>query len=87
MVDKNISATVTTVGSVPGIAGVSAGKTVVVDAVVAKIAGIAAREVPGVYAVGGGAQRAIGAIRDAIGNTDLSQGVRSRWARPRWPPT
>ena len=76
MVDKNIPATVTNVGSVPGIAGVSAGKTVIVDPVVAKIAGIAAREVPGVYAIGGGAQRAIGVIRDAIGNTDLAQGVK-----------
>jgi uncharacterized alkaline shock family protein YloU len=54
----------------------SAGKTVIADAVVAKIAGIAAREVPGVYALGGGAARVVGAIRDAMGNTDLSQGVR-----------
>ncbi|ARC58283.1 Alkaline shock protein 23 [Frondihabitans sp. 762G35] len=52
------------------------GKTVIADSVVSKVAGIAAREVPGVYALGGGAARAFGAIRDVIGNTDLTQGVR-----------
>ena len=52
------------------------GKTVIVDPVVAKIAGIAAREVPGVFALGGGAARLVGAVRDAMGNTDLSQGVK-----------
>ncbi|SDH59908.1 Asp23/Gls24 family envelope stress response protein [Agrococcus jejuensis] len=52
------------------------GTTTVVDPVVAKIAGIAAREVPGVYALGGGAARIVGNIRDAIGQTDLGQGVR-----------
>jgi len=59
-----------------GLGGVAAGKTVIVDPVVAKIAGIAAREVLGVYALGGGTARAIGAIRDAMGNTDLAQGVK-----------
>jgi uncharacterized alkaline shock family protein YloU len=51
------------------------GKTVINDGVVAKIAGIAAREVPGVYALGGGAARAFGALRDAINTTDLGQGI------------
>jgi uncharacterized alkaline shock family protein YloU len=54
----------------------SAGKTVIADNVISKVAGIAAREVPGVYALGGGAARAFGAIRDVIGQQDLSQGVR-----------
>lgn len=52
------------------------GKTVIDNGVVAKIAGIAAREVRGVHALGGGAARAFGAIRDAIGSSDLSQGIR-----------
>ncbi|POH63769.1 MULTISPECIES: Asp23/Gls24 family envelope stress response protein [Cryobacterium] len=56
-------------------AGTSRGSTVINDAVVAKIAGLAVREVTGVHALGGGAARALGAIRDAIGSTDRSQGV------------
>lgn len=51
------------------------GKTVINDSVVAKVAGIAAREVDGVHALGGGTARAIGAIRDAINATDLTQGI------------
>jgi len=54
---------------------VSTGKTVIDDGVIAKVAGIATRNVPGVYAVGGGVSRAIGAIRDAMNQTDRSQGV------------
>jgi uncharacterized alkaline shock family protein YloU len=55
---------------------VTPGTTVVADGVVAKVAGIAAREVPGVFALGGGTARAFGALRDVIGTTDLGQGVR-----------
>ncbi|MFB2557387.1 Asp23/Gls24 family envelope stress response protein [Herbiconiux liangxiaofengii] len=51
------------------------GKTVINDGVVSKVAGIAARESAGVYALGGGAARAFGAIRDAISSTDLGQGI------------
>jgi len=52
------------------------GKTVIDDAVVSKVAGIAVREVPGVHGLGGGAARAIGALRDAIGQRDHGQGVK-----------
>ncbi|MGN6446852.1 Asp23/Gls24 family envelope stress response protein [Amnibacterium sp.] len=51
------------------------GTTTVEDAVVAKIAGIAAREVPGVHDLGGGAARAIGALRSRINQTDQGQGI------------
>jgi len=53
----------------------STGSTVIVDSVIAKVAGIATREVEGVFALGGGAARALGAIRDAMNNTDLTQGI------------
>ena len=53
----------------------SHGTTTVDDSVVAKIAALAAREVPGVYDLGGGAARAIGAIRSAIGSADRGQGI------------
>lgn len=57
-------------------AAATAGRTTIADAVVAKIAGIAAREVAGVYALGGGGARALGMLRDVINATDLTQGVR-----------
>ncbi len=53
----------------------ASGKTTIEDSVVAKIAGIATREVSGVYALGGGAARVVGAIRDALNSTDLTQGI------------
>ncbi|MCU1444347.1 Asp23/Gls24 family envelope stress response protein [Cryobacterium sp.] len=51
------------------------GATVINNAVVAKIAGLAVRNVSGVHALGGGAARALGAIREAISSADHSQGV------------
>jgi len=51
------------------------GDTVIADSVVGKVAGLAAREVPGVYALGGGATRVLGAIREAVGGTDHAQGI------------
>ena len=38
--------------------------------------GIAARSVPGVYSLGSGPSRALGAIRDAVGSSDHAAGVR-----------
>jgi uncharacterized alkaline shock family protein YloU len=42
------------------------GKTTIAASVVQKIAGIAAREISGVYSMGGGVSRAFGAIRERI---------------------
>ncbi|MGO1768761.1 MAG: Asp23/Gls24 family envelope stress response protein [Microbacterium sp.] len=56
--------------------GESAGRTTIAESVVAKVAGIAAREVSGVHALGGGGARALGALRDVVNATDLTQGVR-----------
>ncbi len=64
-----------TTGSQANGSGTS-GKTTIDDTVVSKVAGIAAREVNGVHSLGGGAARAIGALRDAIGQRDHGQGVK-----------
>lgn len=42
------------------------GRTAIADAVVAKIVGMATREVPGVHAMGAGLSRAVGAVRERI---------------------
>lgn len=52
-----------------------AGKNTIAEGVVAKVAGIAAREVHGVHDLGTAAARAVGAIRTAINAQDRSQGV------------
>lgn len=48
------------------------GTTSISDAVVEKIAGMAAREIQGVHAMGSGATRAFGAIKEAIGTSGPS---------------
>ncbi|MEC5192535.1 MULTISPECIES: Asp23/Gls24 family envelope stress response protein [unclassified Arthrobacter] len=64
---------------VPGLPAIvpvpGAGRTVISEAAVAKVAGIAARAVPGVYSLGSGASRALGAFRDAVGSADHAAGV------------
>ncbi|WP_104063164.1 Asp23/Gls24 family envelope stress response protein [Arthrobacter sp. 4R501] len=53
------------------------GRTVIAETAVAKVAGIAARAVPGVYSLGSAPSRALGAIRDAVGSSDHAAGVRA----------
>lgn len=53
------------------------GTTTIADGVVAKISGLAAREVAGVYALGGGTRHPIGALRERLsgGRAGLPQGI------------
>lgn len=53
------------------------GFTRIEDVVVSKIAGLAAREVSGVHALGGGAARMVGAIRESFAgsSSNVQQGV------------
>jgi len=50
------------------------GNTTIADAVVQKIASMSASDVAGVYALGGGAARALGAVRDRIPGSSQSVG-------------
>ncbi|GGN19795.1 hypothetical protein GCM10011609_71070 [Lentzea pudingi] len=61
--------------------GVTAGKlvtdkgsTTIADVVVQKVAGLAAKEIRGVHALGGGATRALSALRDRIPGATASAG-------------
>ena len=64
--------------SVPAPAGLdeTQGRTVIAETAVAKVVGVAVRGVAGVHALGSGASRSMGAIREVVGATDLTQGVR-----------
>ncbi|MEU2876402.1 MULTISPECIES: Asp23/Gls24 family envelope stress response protein [unclassified Streptomyces] len=54
------------------------GRTTIADNVVAKIAGMAAREVPGIYNLGAGVARAFGAMRERVpgGGSGVTRGVK-----------
>lgn len=53
----------------------SQGKTSIADSVVAKVSGMAARQVSGVYDMGGGMARALGAVRERIPGGSTTNGV------------
>lgn len=61
-----------------GAAPASRGRTTIADGVVETIAGMAAREVPGVHALGGGFARTMGAVRGMVpgGRTSVTRGVK-----------
>ncbi|MEU6811259.1 Asp23/Gls24 family envelope stress response protein [Streptomyces sp. NPDC046831] len=54
------------------------GRTTIADGVVAKIAGMATREVPGIHSLGAGMARALGAVRERVPGTGggLTRGVK-----------
>ncbi|GAA2412137.1 MULTISPECIES: Asp23/Gls24 family envelope stress response protein [Streptomyces] len=56
----------------------SRGRTTIADGVVEKIAGLAARDVDGVHAMGSGLSRTFGAVRDRVpgGAKSVSRGVK-----------
>ncbi|MDX2596786.1 MULTISPECIES: Asp23/Gls24 family envelope stress response protein [Streptomyces] len=55
------------------------GRTTIADGVVEKIAGLAARDVVGVHAMGSGLSRTLGAVRDRVpgGSKSVSRGVKA----------
>ncbi|MFD7297478.1 Asp23/Gls24 family envelope stress response protein [Streptomyces sp. NPDC059897] len=55
------------------------GRTTIADGVVEKIAGLAARDVEGVHAMGSGISRTFGAVRDRVpgGAKSVSRGVKA----------
>ena len=54
------------------------GRTTIADLVVVKIAGVAARQIPGVHDMGGGLSRTISAVRDRVpgGRPNVGRGVK-----------
>ncbi|MER7897927.1 Asp23/Gls24 family envelope stress response protein [Streptomyces sp. NPDC096046] len=57
----------------------SRGRTTIADGVVEKIAGMAARDVDGVHAMGSGLSRTFGAVRDRVpgGQKSVTRGVKA----------
>ncbi|MBE4735095.1 Asp23/Gls24 family envelope stress response protein [Streptomyces caniscabiei] len=58
-------------GHAPG----SRGRTAIADVVVEKIAGMAARDVPGVHALGSGFARSMGSMRERMPGSDSGKSV------------
>ncbi|MEU7697620.1 Asp23/Gls24 family envelope stress response protein [Streptomyces sp. NPDC015492] len=54
------------------------GRTAIGDVVVVKVAGMAAREIPGVHDMGGGLSRTLGVVRDRVpgGRPNVGRGVK-----------
>lgn len=77
MSEKPTTAGTTVAKAAPSALATEQGRTSISDTVVSKIAGIATREVTGVYNLGGGATRAVGALRERIpgSRTNHSQGI------------
>ncbi|UGQ11542.1 Asp23/Gls24 family envelope stress response protein [Yinghuangia sp. ASG 101] len=73
-----VAETGTDMAIVPQAGPADRGRTSIADPVVGKIAGMAAREVPGVHAFGGGLTRALGAVRDRVpgGRPSVTRGVK-----------
>ncbi|WP_405482279.1 Asp23/Gls24 family envelope stress response protein [Streptomyces sp. NBC_00009] len=69
----------TTVTKRGGGAAGTRGRTTIADGVVEKIAGLAARDVMGVHAMGSGLSRTFGAVRDRVpgGTKSVSRGVKA----------
>ncbi|MEW2417831.1 Asp23/Gls24 family envelope stress response protein [Streptomyces sp. NPDC046866] len=61
-----------------GTAPETRGRTTIADSVVEKIAGMAAREVPGIHSLGAGMARTLGAVSDKVagGRPSVSRGVK-----------
>ncbi|MEV5242643.1 Asp23/Gls24 family envelope stress response protein [Streptomyces cinnamoneus] len=67
-------------GKQPTVAPGDRGRTTIADGVVEKIAGLAAREVMGVHAMGSGFARTFGAVRERVpggGGKSVTRGVKA----------
>ncbi|KUL54119.1 Asp23/Gls24 family envelope stress response protein [Streptomyces sp. NRRL S-1521] len=75
---KSAGSTTVTGGTGASEPAATRGKTSIADVVVVKIAGMAAREIPGVYDMGGGLSRTLGAVRDRVpgGRPNVGRGVK-----------
>ncbi|MCT2594652.1 Asp23/Gls24 family envelope stress response protein [Streptomyces sp. N2-109] len=77
-VQENAGTTLRVGGTGPEEPAATRGRTSIADVVVVKIAGMAAREVPGVYDMGGGLSRTLGAVRERVpgGRPNVGRGVK-----------